>query len=74
MVVARPHEWHLRFDRITCRNCDLDRAGAGPVCTGRSRIRPQAACRQRPKAIRGTKVGTSPNLWRVGVPSDFVRC
>jgi len=48
----RPHDWHLRFDRVVCRACDAvltngDVArGKITPCPGTMKIRPQAAIRQ----------------------------
>lgn len=48
-IPAAPrHQWHLQFDRVTCRACgahftDQD---ADETCTGAAKIRPIAAFRQ----------------------------
>jgi hypothetical protein len=47
MRAPRPHDWHLRFDRVVCRNCDARFSDDdGKPCTGATKIRPQAGIRQ----------------------------
>jgi hypothetical protein len=41
------HQWHIRFDRVVCRDCDAVRgADDGKRCRGATKIRPLAAIRQ----------------------------
>jgi hypothetical protein len=41
--VPRQHDWHLRFDRVVCRNCDARFSDDdGKPCTGATKIRPRA--------------------------------
>lgn len=42
------HHWHMRFDRVLCRNCGADHEFPDDhvSCTGAKRIRPLAAFRQ----------------------------
>jgi hypothetical protein len=46
---ASGHQWHMRFDRVVCRNCDATMKFLEDVerpCPGTRKIRPQAAIRQ----------------------------
>jgi hypothetical protein len=41
------HQWHMRFDRLVCRNCGNEEGDDDHVrCTGARRMRPIATFRQ----------------------------
>jgi hypothetical protein len=47
MPAPRSRDWHPRFDRVVCRNCDARFSNDdGKPCAGATKIRPRAACRQ----------------------------
>jgi hypothetical protein len=51
MPTATPrHQWTLRFDRVTCRDCGAPRNDndndADETCAGAAKIRPMAGIRQ----------------------------
>lgn len=51
MPTATPqHQWHMRFDRVVCRDCDAVRGHDDwKKCKGATRIRPMAGIRQQPE-------------------------
>lgn len=48
MPADRRHEWHLSFDRVCCRDCDVlwSKDVKDGLCPGTTKIRPRAACRE----------------------------
>jgi hypothetical protein len=56
------HQWHMRFDRVVCRNCDVVRGyDDGTKCKGAMKIRPMAGIRQH-VSLLGHKPTTDPNF------------
>jgi hypothetical protein len=43
---ASGHQWHMRFDRVVCRDCDAVYGDDDAPCPGTKKIRPQAGIRQ----------------------------
>lgn len=49
----RRHQWHMRFDRVVCRDCDaIEGVDDDPPCPGTRKIRPQATIRQQQEGAR----------------------
>lgn len=58
-AAASQHQWHIRFDRVVCRNCDAVRGKDDRKrCTGVIKIRPMAAMRQQQSNAKGERDGT----------------
>jgi hypothetical protein len=46
IAASNGHQWHIRFDRVVCRDCDAVRGeDDGKRCKGATKIRPMAGMR-----------------------------
>ncbi|MDB6166001.1 MAG: hypothetical protein JWQ83_1141 [Lacunisphaera sp.] len=66
---ATRHQWHMRFDAVTCRNCDAPMRYLEDVerpCPGANRIRPIAGLRQqfKPDFSRHPKLKKAWDRWQ----------
>jgi hypothetical protein len=47
IAASNGHEWHIRFDRVVCRDCDAVRGKDDQVkCKGATKVRPLAGIKQ----------------------------
>ncbi len=59
-TTAPRHQWHIRFDRVVCRDCDAERGHDDwKKCKSTSKIRPLAGIRN--VSLLGQKPKTDPN-------------
>lgn len=61
IAAANGHEWHIRFDRVVCRDCDAVRGQDDKkMCRGAVKIRPMAGIRN--VSLRGHNPKADPTF------------
>lgn len=66
----RRHQWHIRFDRIVCRDCGAVRGvDDGKRCRGATRIRPMAGIRQ-DVGLLGQKAKSDPSSLLIAIRQE----